>query len=183
MAAVLLLAGLSTGHKIGLVVVAVIFIGFALLSSFVLPRRNPDFPGRGASVYYLATVVVFACMIAAVAVFGAEGGEKTASAAESANGPVKATFNVVESEWRITLPSASAKTLNAGVYVFHVENHGKLAHNLTVDGPRVSNAHTPNISPGGSADLRVTLASGQYDLFCSIPGHKAEGMDAKLSVG
>jgi len=184
MRAVLLLAGLSTGHKVGLLVVALVFIGFALVSSFVMPRRNPDFPGRGASVYYLATIVLFACMIGAVEIFGAEGQEKTASAAGLAKGGLqKAKFTVVETEWRITLPSASAKTLNQGVYVFHVVNKGKLAHNLTINGPRVSNVHTPNIPPGGSADLKVTLDSGRYDLFCSIPGHKQQGMDAKLSVG
>ncbi len=38
---------LTTGHKIGLLVVGLAFIVFALVSSFVLPRRNPNFPGRG----------------------------------------------------------------------------------------------------------------------------------------
>jgi uncharacterized cupredoxin-like copper-binding protein len=184
MPAVVLLAGLSTGHKIGLLVMAAIFIGFALVSSFVLPRRDPDFPGRYAPLYYIACVALFACMLGAVEFLGAEGQEKTASAAGLAKGGLqKATFDVVETEWRITLPAASAQTLNQGVYVFHVVNKGKLAHNLTVNGPRVANVHTPNIPPGGSADLRVTLSSGRYDLYCSIPGHKQQGMDAKLSVG
>jgi hypothetical protein len=35
----LVVAGLSTGNKIGLATVAAIFIIFALVSSFVLPRR------------------------------------------------------------------------------------------------------------------------------------------------
>ena len=40
----LVVAGLSTGHKIGLATVGGAFIVFALVSSFVLPQRNPSFP-------------------------------------------------------------------------------------------------------------------------------------------
>ena len=47
----LVVAGLSTGHKIGLAVVGGAFIVFALVSSFVLPRRNPNFPGRFIGLY------------------------------------------------------------------------------------------------------------------------------------
>jgi uncharacterized cupredoxin-like copper-binding protein len=180
-----LVAGLSTGHKVGLLVVALAFIAFALISSFVAPRRNPNFPGeRGAGVYYLITIAFFVVMIGAVEIFGAEGQEKTASAAELAKGgQARGTIQVTESEWTVKLPARTAQTLKAGSYTFHVVNNGKLPHNLTVNGPHVQNAHTPNISPGASADLKVTLESGQYDLYCSIPGHKQQGMDAKLAVG
>lgn len=178
------LLGLTSGHKIGLVVVAGVFIAFALVSSFVLPRWNQSFPGRGARFYYLASVLLFAAMIAAVEIFGAEGQAKTASAAElSKSAPQAGTIQVAESEWKVQLPSSAAKTLPAGAYVFHVVNQGKVQHNLTVSGPRVANEHTPNLNPGQSADLRVTLVAGTYDLYCSIPGHKQLGMDAKLAVG
>jgi len=43
---VLVLAGIATGNKIGLAAVTATFIVFALLASFVAPRRWPDFPGR-----------------------------------------------------------------------------------------------------------------------------------------
>ena len=71
------LAALSTGHMVGLAVVAAIFIGFALASSFLAPRRWPDFPGQnGLSVFLIVTVVLFAAMLTAVAVFGVEEPEK-----------------------------------------------------------------------------------------------------------
>ena len=41
-----MLAALSTAHKLGLGLSGLAFIVFALVSSMVLPRRNPDFPGR-----------------------------------------------------------------------------------------------------------------------------------------
>ena len=62
---------LSTGNEIALIVVAAIFIAFALASSFLLPRYKPDFPGpAGLSVFAIASVVMFVLMIAAVNFFG-----------------------------------------------------------------------------------------------------------------
>jgi hypothetical protein len=62
---------IPVGHEIGLIVVAVIFIGFALVSSFVVPRYKPDFPGpNGLSVFAIASIVLFGLMVAAVNFFG-----------------------------------------------------------------------------------------------------------------
>ena len=46
-----MLLALSTGHTIGLAVVAGPFIVFALLCSFVFPRSNPNFPGRRMGLF------------------------------------------------------------------------------------------------------------------------------------
>jgi mono/diheme cytochrome c family protein len=56
-----------------------IFIVFALLSSFVFPKRNPDFPGKKWRWgYVLLSVVLFALMMSTVVVFGKEEEEKHA---------------------------------------------------------------------------------------------------------
>lgn len=68
----MVLLALSTGHKIGLAAVGVTFILFALVSSFLLPRRNPNFPGRGMTWFVLGGVALFVAMLAAVLVFGKE---------------------------------------------------------------------------------------------------------------
>ena len=69
----MLLAGLPTGHKVGMLVVAGCFIAFALVSSVLIPRKRPDFPGRaGLSVYIIACFAFFGAQILAVIVFGAE---------------------------------------------------------------------------------------------------------------
>jgi Mg/Co/Ni transporter MgtE len=69
---VLVLGGeLPVGHEIGLIVVAAIFIAFALASSFLVPRFKPDYPGpAGMSVFVIVSIVLFALMIAAVNFFG-----------------------------------------------------------------------------------------------------------------
>jgi mono/diheme cytochrome c family protein len=68
-------AALSTGHKIGLAAVGAAFIAFALISSFVLPRRNPDFPGKHMGLYVTVCVLFFIAMLSAVIVFGREAPE------------------------------------------------------------------------------------------------------------
>jgi hypothetical protein len=68
---VLLGGELSTGHEVGLIVVAAVFIAFALGSSFLVPRYKPDFPGpAGLSVFAIASLVLFGLMIAAINFFG-----------------------------------------------------------------------------------------------------------------
>jgi len=178
-----LVAGLSTGNKIGLGVTALIFIVFALASSFGATRRWPDFPGRGLGVFALVSVVLFGLMLAAVEVFGVE--EETAGAEEGApaEGPSQQRITVGETEYRIDLPSSTAGTLAGGTYVFHVVNDGKQVHNLVISGPEVDDATTRNLQPGEEADLDVKLTTGRYELYCSIDGHRQLGMESQLSVG
>jgi cytochrome c2 len=71
---------LSRGHEIGLAVTGGLFITFALLSSFVFPRSNPNFPGKGGLRWYLPVAFCFfIAMLSAVIVFGKAEPEATAS--------------------------------------------------------------------------------------------------------
>jgi mono/diheme cytochrome c family protein len=68
-----LLAGLPTSHKIGLGLVALAFVAFALGSSFLVPRYRRDFPGKAGVGGFVALCLLFFCsMIAAVWFFGKE---------------------------------------------------------------------------------------------------------------
>jgi uncharacterized cupredoxin-like copper-binding protein len=201
-ASVLLLA-LSTGHKVGLGLSVAAFVGFALIASMLVPRYRPQFPGRGLTVFVIATVLLFLGMISAVEFFGKESGEAQAEGAvetstsesattatsQSATTATTATtastqkaasadVDVSEVEYKIKLPKTS---LAAGSYTFVVKNDGKFPHDLVVKGNGV-NKKTPTIDAGKSASLKVDLKAGTYDVYCSIPGHKQLGMDVKLTV-
>jgi hypothetical protein len=92
-----LLAGLSTGNTIGLSVVAAIFVGFALVSSFVVPRRYPDFPGeKGIGVFAIVCIVLFAAQLTAVVVFGVEKEEKPGARATSTHAAPARALNSVK---------------------------------------------------------------------------------------
>jgi uncharacterized cupredoxin-like copper-binding protein len=177
-----LLAALSTGNKIGLAVVGGTFILFALTSSFIAPRRRPDFPGRnGLSVFVLASFVLFAAMVASVIVFGVEKSEAKGAAPAGTPAPAAHSVPVSETEFKITLP---ANKLAPGKVTFAVTNAGKIQHDLVVSGPGVTGAaKTSLLNAGQTAKLTVTLAAGSYTLYCSVPGHRAAGMSAKLTVG
>ena len=64
------LLALSGGQKAGILLVAAVFIAFALSASFLLPRRNPDFPTRrGLPLFVVVTIALFISMMTAMAVF------------------------------------------------------------------------------------------------------------------
>jgi mono/diheme cytochrome c family protein len=85
----LVVAGLTTGQKIGLATVGGAFILFALISALVLPRRNPNFPGRGLGWYLLAGVLFVIAMLSAVLIFGKE--KEPAEAATTSPPPAQTT--------------------------------------------------------------------------------------------
>jgi hypothetical protein len=66
------LLGLATANKIGLAGTAAVFIGFSLASSFLLPRRWPDYPGRRLGLFIFVTIVLTIAMLAAVEFFAKE---------------------------------------------------------------------------------------------------------------
>jgi uncharacterized cupredoxin-like copper-binding protein len=177
-----LVAALSTGNKIGLAVVAAVFIAFALTSSFVAPRRRPDFPGQnGLSVFVIASIALFAAMVTAVVVLGVESEAKGAAESPAATAPSAAhTIVVSETEFKIVVPTTK---VTPGKYTFVVKNAGKLAHDLVLEGSNVSGREgTPLIQPGGTAKVTVSLTKGDYTLYCSVDGHRAAGMVTKLTV-
>jgi uncharacterized cupredoxin-like copper-binding protein len=182
------LLALSTWHKIGLAGVAAVFIVFALASSFLFPRYRPSYPAGRLGWFIVVTLALFLGMLAAVEIFGAEPAEKAAaenegttssSTTSTTTAGAAQTVQVSEKEFKITLPST---TLKPGSYTFDLSNDGHQPHDLTIDGPGVNKEKTPVINGGQHAKLKVKLKAGDYDFYCSVPGHKQLGMDVKVRV-
>ena len=206
----MLLAALSTGHKVGLGLVGLAFVLFALASAFLLPRIRADYPGRrGLPAFLTVSVALFVGMMFAVFFFGREPSESHAAAgstAVSTETTAPATTAPTTTASTTTAPSASVPTtaptapksvavtevefkielpstnLSSGSYTFDLTNKGHVGHDLVFNGPGVSNEKTPVVSPGQTAKLTVDLKSGTYDVYCSVPGHKQAGMDVKVNV-
>jgi uncharacterized cupredoxin-like copper-binding protein len=200
-----LIAALSTGNKVGLGLVGLAFVVFALLSAFLLPTLRPDYPGkRGLPAFLTLSVTLFVGMMFAVFFFGRETseshaaeGSKTAATTTTSQTTTPSTaapsttestttapaapksVAVTEVEFKIELPST---TLAPGTYAFDLRNKGQVGHDLVFNGPGVDNEKTPVIDPGKTAKLTVDLKTGTYDVYCSVPGHKQAGMDVKLKV-
>jgi plastocyanin len=71
-------------------------------------------------------------------------------------------------------------TAPAGPVAITLKNVGALQHNLVVDGhPEFKKLDVP---AGGSATGTFDAKPGTYVLYCDIPGHRAAGMESKLTV-
>lgn len=174
-----LVAALSAGHKAGLAIAGAVFIAFAVSSALLIPARWPQFPsGAGLRPFLAATGALFVGMMLAV-YFLARESESAAKEPPAAIGTAAHVAKVSEVEYKIRLP---ATTVERGRYTFDLENDGTIAHDLTIKGPGISKKGTPKIQPGQKAKLEVDLQPGTYDLYCSVAGHKALGMDVKLTV-
>lgn len=81
-----MLFALSTESEIALAVMGGIFVAFSLVSSFVLPRRDPDFPGKKwRNVYVVVCIGLFLAMMSTVMVFGKDTEEVHAEDVAAAN--------------------------------------------------------------------------------------------------
>ncbi len=86
----LVVAGLTTGQKLGLAAFGGAFIIFALISALVLPRRNPNFPGRHVGWFVIVSLLFVVAMLSAVLVLGKEKDEATAAEPPTATAPTEA---------------------------------------------------------------------------------------------
>ena len=77
----------------------------------------------------------------------------------------------------------SSLTAKAGTVTINFTNSSPLAHNFTVQqgtsGPVVG--ATPTFM-GGTKTLTLKLKAGTYTFYCSVPGHRAAGMQGTLTV-
>jgi hypothetical protein len=85
-------------------------------------------------------------------------------------------------EWSLTL---SRPLVGAGSVTVELRNVGEDPHNLIVsqdDGSHAPLAEWAETDPGEYLRRTVTLPAGRYLLFCSLEGHEAAGMSARLRV-
>jgi uncharacterized cupredoxin-like copper-binding protein len=132
-----LIAALSTGHKVGLGLVGLAFVSFALASSFLLPSIRPDFPAkRGLPVFLTVSVTLFVAMMFAVFFFGKEPSESHAAEGSQATSPTATTE---------TAPSTTAPTTTKS----------------TTTAPSIA---TPTTAPAAPKSVPVTESEFKIDL-------------------
>ena len=110
---------------------------------------------------------------------GGGGGAEDAQAPSGAKESVVKTIRVKETEF--ALKPAEITLEKPGTYLFKAVNSGGTAHALEVEGQGIEE-ETEEIQPGQSAELKVKLKTGTYELYCPVDGHKEEGMEGKVIV-
>ena len=66
----------------------------------------------------------------------------------------------------------------AGTYSISIRNDGTLPHNFTIEGV----GKTPDAQPGETVTADLTFKAGNFEFFCSIGDHRAQGMTGTLNV-
>ncbi len=91
------------------------------------------------------------------------------------------SVGVSEREWRVSLYRARVPV---GVVRLNAHNYGQDSHDLAVRNAagRVLGV-VPKVRPGRTDTLRVRLRHpGRFVVFCTLEGHEAMGMRARLTV-
>ena len=202
-----MLLGLTTAQKFGLGGVAFVFVAFALVSSMLIPRYRPDFPGRRRLGLFIAvTVALLIAMLAAVEVFAVESEEEEpreeAAAqideppeaepapppAEPAPPPAEppppaSEETTLENPADASALSFTKETLEApaGAITLVMENPSAIEHNIAVRGEGVDEQGEV-VGQGDESTVTAELQPGEYEFYCSVPGHEAAGMKGTLTV-
>ena len=157
-----MLLAITSEGKIGLGVLAGLFILFALLSSFYFPRRDPNFPGNRLGLFVLVTAILFVGTMAGVVFFATEEeGEHGAEATETqgtTTGEEPTTTETGESEAEGDAAAGEAVCASAGCGGCHTLEAAGSSGSV---GPNLDDAMPPH-------DLvveRVTNGAGAMPSF------------------
>jgi cytochrome c2 len=102
------LFAVTTTNKLALLGALIVYVGFALTVSMLVPRFRPGFPGQhGVRLFALVSVVLFAGMIGAVVAFANEEPGPPRPTTAAAGAPVAPTASTV------TPPAGSTGTTSA----------------------------------------------------------------------
>jgi plastocyanin len=76
----------------------------------------------------------------------------------------------------------STLAATAGSVSISFTNNSPVPHNVTVASPSGSVIGATATFQGGTKILPLNLKPGTYVFYCSVPGHRAAGMEGKLTV-
>jgi uncharacterized cupredoxin-like copper-binding protein len=132
------------------------------------------------SLRFKLTITGLICLLflGTLAGCGAGGGEDKAPSGTKEGAVVK-TIQVKETEFE--LKPAEITLSKPGTYVFKAVNSGDTVHALEVEGEGIEE-ETEEIEPGQSAELKVKLKAGTYELYCPVGDHKEKGMEGAVKI-
>jgi mono/diheme cytochrome c family protein len=67
---------------------------------------------------------------------------------------------------------------SAGKLEIDMPNESPQPHNIVIDGLGAGKV----VEKGGSSSFTATVKAGSYTYYCAVPGHRAGGMEGKLTV-
>jgi plastocyanin len=122
------------------------------------------------------TRLTIATAAAALLLTACNGGDATTTDDDGATDTGSGTVTLVATEFAFDPDSVS---FPSGTTV-RLDNQGAIEHDFTVEG------HEDDVliyaDAGTQSEGTVDLPPGDYDFYCSIPGHRESGMEGQLTV-
>lgn len=163
------------------VLVAVLAAGYVMAMAFVI-ERYPDVSSRALTVGMvlgLAGVVGAGALAQSVGIREIHHEEEGAEVVEEGGVVIPADALVWGADSTLAYTDAPDSG-PAGVVTVAIDNTGSLEHNVAFEGIR---GDQPVVSAVSGVDVaEVDLAPGTYTYFCTIPGHRAAGMEGELTL-
>ncbi|MBX5446821.1 cupredoxin domain-containing protein [Sphaerobacter sp.] len=124
------------------------------------------------------TVLVAAAALLMLALAACGGGGNNNEGNGGGNAPAGA-ITVKMTEFKFDPSTIEAKT---GEITFNLVNDGTVEHDMHIEIP--GNPQTSElVAPGKSATFTVTInEAGEYQFWCTVPGHRESGMEGTLKV-
>jgi uncharacterized cupredoxin-like copper-binding protein len=166
-----------------------VLVAWALIVSMGIGMRNVSFPATVAAertVMGITAVLVLVAVSMAVVTSGGSSEKATAAPVtqtgrEAASGSGTSSLKEEadpEGQLSFTTKNLSAK---AGTVTISFANASPVPHNMTIARGTTVLGATPTFQ-GATKTLTLKLAPGAYTFYCSVPGHRAAGMEGKLTV-
>ena len=120
---------------------------------------------------------------------GAGAASSTSTAATTSSASAAAPVHAAATKLALAVAPGGALAFDrtslhaaAGRVSIAFTNGAPLGHNLTITGPGGSVVGATPTFQGGTRALVANLKPGTYTFFCSVPGHRAAGMQGTLTV-
>jgi plastocyanin len=149
-----------------------------------LPKNDPAYmPPKLVTGDTAKNVAAYVSQVAA------KGGKDSGRLAEAVK-PAGAGKPAVEKDGVLSIPAdpngqlayvTKQASATAGQIEIDSKNDANIPHDIAIEGNGV-NEKGEAVQGGGVSKINVTLQPGEYTYYCTLPGHRAAGMEGKLTV-
>jgi plastocyanin len=144
---------------------------------------HAEFPGSGgrARLVMLTSFLLVAATVVAAVLTGGEAAEEGAAETGAAPAATGRTLALVADPGGAPRFDRTRAAVLAGRVTVRLTNDSSVEHNVTIAEDSETLGATRTIT-GSTDSFTLELAPGDYVYFCSVPGHRASGMEGTLSV-
>jgi plastocyanin len=147
------------------------------------PRSAGGRLARSAPMFLLtAALVIAGCGGSSKSSSTPSTASSTSTPAASSPPSVGATQTLAANPEGLLKFDKSSLTAKAGSVSISFTNTSSLSHNLTVESSSHATVGATATFAGGTHILALNLKAGTYKFYCSVPGHRAAGMEGTLTV-